>query len=93
MLVGCIGKWLARLHALYLHLQDNQLLPEVTPELPSGLRRRLWPTYLFLVAYSATGLGVVEALAPGLALALAALRSPRADPPLHPLLSLNLPWQ
>ena len=71
---GCVGKGLARLHALYLRLQDIQLLPEATPELPSGLQRMLLSAGLFLAAWSTTGLAATKALALGWDLRLAALR-------------------
>ena len=58
--------------------------------LPSGLQRRLPPTYLSPAAYSATELGAIGALALGLVLVPVAPRSPHADPPQRLLRCLAL---
>jgi hypothetical protein len=58
--------------------------------LPSGLRRMLLPTYLFLAACSIAALVAAEALAPGWDLGLAALRLPKAGLQQQALLQLGL---
>ena len=47
--------------------------------LPSDLRRRLLPTYLILVVYSAAGLAIVGVPAPGWDLRLVDLWLPEAE--------------
>jgi hypothetical protein len=59
------------------------------PELPFDLRRRLLPTYLFLIAHSVAQLAIARELALEWGLELAALRLPRVGPPLEALLYLD----
>ena len=47
--------------------------------LPSDLRRRLLPAYLFLIMYFAAGLAIVGVPAPGWDLRLVDLRLPEAN--------------
>jgi hypothetical protein len=58
--------------------------------LPFDLQRRLQPSYPFLVAYSATGLVIVGAPAPGWDLGLTDLRLPEANLQPRGLLQLGL---
>jgi hypothetical protein len=63
--------------------------------LPSKLRRRLLPAYLFLVMYSAAGLAIVGVSAPGWDLRLVDLRLSETDlrPRVPPQLSLLGHWR
>jgi hypothetical protein len=59
------------------------------PGLPSDLRQRLLPTYIFLVAHSATRFANAGALAPEWDLELATLLPPLTGPLVKALLHLD----